>query len=241
MTREHISSFVGDLVQMAKAMEELPLVQERVHELEHLYDKEIDKVTALETKAHQRNQEMEALHSTIRTLEASRDDAEFRFLEAEERTASALAFVRTVFGNAGALIQALDPPKASEPTKVASDLPSNAPVVSVQPNPSDATEATGSDPDVFGNLATTSADVSLPQGQSEPDPIADGAFTTESIDALSGYAASQEPVASTDPSPGPYANKHYIDHPGWMSREDWLAGGGTNEDYDWREGSQSVA
>lgn len=41
------------------------------------------------------------------------------------------------------------------------------------------------------------------------------------------------PITTASPD---YSRSLYINHPGWVSREDWLAGGGTAETYDWREG-----
>ena len=61
-------------------------------------------------------------------------------------------------------------------------------------------------------------------GQSE------GGFTTE---ASSTHM--EVPFGgTTEPSPGPYFGKRYYDHPVWMTLGDWLVGGGTEYDYNWR-------
>jgi hypothetical protein len=47
-----------------------------------------------------------------------------------------------------------------------------------------------------------------------------------------------EPVQdfNAEPPSGPYSGKRYIDVLGFLSRDEWLAGGGTEYDYDWRYG-----
>ena len=37
-----------------------------------------------------------------------------------------------------------------------------------------------------------------------------------------------------EPSARPYAGRLYVNYPTWVSLEEWLAGGGTSADYDWR-------
>lgn len=218
MTGHQINSLVGDLVAMAQAMERLPQVEAELDRANTVIEDQAKAIQRLEIKLIDAKAEADALQSTIRTLEASRDDAEFRFLEAEDRTASALAFVRTVFGNAGALIQALDPPKAIEPVKVASDLPPNDPVVSVQPDPFDATEATGSDPVVFGNLVTISADASSPQDQSNPVVSVQQDPTASSQDGSTPLP----PIAPTPPAePLPNAPTLSVSDPDYSSYRSW--------------------
>lgn len=111
-------SFVNDLVEMAEAYRLLPQVRDELRDTQARLDSALNTVQRLEGKLHDRHAEIDGLHSQIRALEVSRDDAELRFLEAADRTEKALAFVRTVFGNSGQLLQALEPkpePKA-DPT-----------------------------------------------------------------------------------------------------------------------------
>ena len=199
MSPHAAGSLIADLVEMAKASETLPLIQadlDRANEAIEAYAKQVQR---LELQAIDRKAEIDTLQSTIRTTEASRDDAEFRFLEIEDRLQSALAFVRTVFGNAGALIQALDPPKI---------------------------EIT---PETFS--VSTDSITPQPTGQSEPDPMT----IDVPADATSTIASPTDSVAFTAAEPtiplGPYFGLRYHDHPAYVTIHDWLAGGGTEEDY----------
>lgn len=127
MSPHSVGNFVQDLVEMAKATEMLPVAQERIRELEAELARKSDHITALEVRAHQRNMEIDGLHSQIKSAEVARDDAELRFLESEDRCEKALAFIRVTFGNAGALIQALEPeqPKA-EPQAQPVEVPAQS-------------------------------------------------------------------------------------------------------------------
>jgi hypothetical protein len=222
MSPHAANSLVHDLVQMAQAFERLPIVEADLTEAKNKIELLLDNVQRLEIKLMEKNDRIEELHAQVRTAEASRDDAEFRFLEAEDRTASALAFVRTVFGNAGALIQALDPPR---------EEPKANPIIHSEEVQS-SLGVVGQGQEVSGELSGETKQTQLlpAEGQSEPDP-------THAIEQTTSAFESSVPhsdVGSTEP-PKPHAGKRYMDHPGWVSREDWLAGGGTNESYDWRD------
>ena len=219
MSPHAANSLITDLVEMAKASERLPIAELELSEARQDLHSKGDHIQRLELRAHEYKAEIEALHAAIRDLEVARDDAELRFLEADERTASALAFVRTVFGNAGSLIQALDPPRAVEP------------VVVVQSSPLPDAPLTPSSNEPVNEPQEAPVSPIGSQGQSDTTPM----------EPSSASDGEQTIGPASDPSPGPYANKRYIDHPGWVSRSDWLAGGGTDESYDWRESGQHVA
>jgi hypothetical protein len=126
MSPHAANSLVHDLVQMAQAMEQLPQVREELQQAQQRITLQADHVQNLELSIMNYKQEIERLHGSIRDLEVARDNAELNFLEAEDRTEKALAFVRTVFGNAGQLLQALEPVKPEpqpEPMKVDADRP----------------------------------------------------------------------------------------------------------------------
>ena len=132
--------------------------------------------------------------------------------------------IKSGFGAAGSLIQALEPPKADSNVKDESASPLSGPSA-----PSQEWSASAS-PNTVKNSGG--------EGQSEPDP------TPVAIEREGSTGSVNVTVTSTDtvsiqPEPtlyGPYSGKRYIDVPGWVSREDWLAGGGTEYDYDWRYG-----
>src|SRR6185369_9528112 len=104
-------NFIHSLVEMSKAFEELPQVRNELDMVRHDLDSRTNTVQRLEAKLIDRANEIDALNAKIKELEAAKDETEYRFLEAEERTHRALDFIKNSFGSAGALIQSLEPPK----------------------------------------------------------------------------------------------------------------------------------
>ena len=106
-----VGNFVTDLVEMARAMEELPRVQA-----------DLDRVSCQRNEAQAHSQQLEmniigykdeitALHAKVRSLEVERDDASFRTLEAEDDIHTTLASLETIEGVVAKLKLILDPPK----------------------------------------------------------------------------------------------------------------------------------
>jgi len=60
-----------------------------------------------------------------------------------------------------------------------------------------------------------------------PNPAHPSPATTSDVGSSQTEAADAKPV-------GPYVGHKYMAVAGYIPRYDWLAGGGTNEDYDWR-------
>jgi hypothetical protein len=213
------TSFVNDLVVMAKAYEELPGVREELRTTRDQLDAAVATVQRLELKLIDRASQIDVLNSSIRQLEVSRDDAELRFLEADDRTEKALAFVRTTFGNAGQLLQALEPPKlASAASEAVPEAPQGP----------------------FGTSETQSSERTEGAVSVQQDPTAsslDAPSTSELSIAESTDTAKSE---GTGNASGPYSNKRYYDHPFYVSLIGWLAGGGTEEDYTWRPNQQMI-
>lgn len=122
MSPHAANSLVHDLVQMAQAMEQLPQVQaqlDRVNgDLEHAFAT----IQRLELKLLDRANQIDTLNASLRAAEVAKDAAETMFLEADERTQRALDFIKATFGNAGSLIQALEPPKPEpKPINIANE------------------------------------------------------------------------------------------------------------------------
>lgn len=231
MSPHAANSLVHDLVQMAQAMEQLPQVREELAHAVNQLDGAHEHIQRLELKLIDRKVEADELHAQIKQLEVARDDAELRFLEADDRTEKALAFVRTTFGNAGALIQALDPKPSSEPEPKPvwhGDLPKDVAGAAVRVEP---------DPQAHTPPADPNAEIiKAAEGQSEPGPTASETTTPSETASLDTVQASDVPM----PSAGPYSGKRYYDHSFYVSLVGWLAGGGTQEDYEWRPASQMI-
>lgn len=227
MTGHQINSLVGDLVAMAQAMERLPLVEAELRTADAATNQWITNYNEVKADLEQSKSYAASLEQRCHALEVARDDAELSFLEADERTSRALDFIKATFGNAGSLIQALEPAKVmpqSTVDKPAEDLanqPYNWP-----PKADDGS---------MYELVREQAPIEPLGGQSEPDPTS-AAMADQSMSAASTTETTVVPSTSTS---GPYSGLRYIDVPGWIAKDDWLLGGGTYEDYVWREDATS--
>lgn len=282
----NVGNFVHDLVEMAKAMEELPQVQAKLAHAETMMSNQAVVIMAREESILKLKAEIEALNAKVHSAEVARDDAELRFLEADDRATHATLALRGVQTALGSAIAVIDPPKPEpEVAKVApmvftegadgstasssatatdwtapppspvtlSGDPANvdswaskpvSEVVSqveevasdpVYPAPQGQSESplTGTHVQTQDSSASVSEDiVATGQGQSETLPTARSPIDESS--ALSESADKQDGASSQ--SPKPYVGKLYHDHDKWVSRRDWIEGGGTDDSYDWRPG-----
>lgn len=233
MSPHAANSLVHDLVQMAQAMEQLPIVQAELAEWQRMASSRTDEIIRLNADLAQSRTYAATLEQRVHDLEVARDDAELSFLEADERTSRALDFVKALFGNAGALIQALEPPKAAAPQadspkvdmtelglEVALGYPSEAPPVAAQLDSHPVGEGTVSTDPIVS--------LSSQPSPAHAAPIGDVEHTTD---------ASQQTSAEEAPPVGPYHGKYYIDVPNFLTLSEWLAGGGTEFDYHYRHHS----
>lgn len=233
MTGHQINSLVGDLVAMAQAMERLPQVEAECRMRDETITAMRKNLEELDADLEQARSYAASLEQKVRDAEVAKDQAETMFLEADERTSRALDFIKATFGNAGSLIQALEPVK-------------EVPVPLEHTLSSGHMEAGSSGQSMAGSTALNEIShfEAGVQGQSEA-PLPDVPLTTDhsaplpvpSADAAHGSNDSWAGPASTDTPPAPkppFSGVNYIDVKGWHSREDWLAGGGTNESYDFR-------
>jgi hypothetical protein len=229
----NVGNFVHDLVEMAKAMEELPQVQAQ------LADAKAEAETNRLTVQHREESiinlkaQIDELNSKLRAAEDARDAASFRLLEVEE------AF-DLVSSKAGALLQAtgtvsdiLHPVRKPEPQPQ-----TEAPVIHHEPMPVDGVGQlqgqSGGDP--TANSATTGrvddAHQSEPVGHSDPLPQASASGTASpSPDAPSQPAEHTQSASGFGGSEGKYAGKRYVNIPHYVSLSEWKAEGGTEENY----------
>lgn len=209
----NVGNFVQDLVHMAQATERLPQVEEQLDVAIALNAKQAETIQARELSILDLKAEIETLNTKVRDAEVARDDAELRFLELDEKASKAIRFLAQIQGMAVQAELALEPPKP-EPTP--------------EPEP-----VTSGGEGVMGQPVHVGIDMGAPeapQGQSESHPTA---YTTESpsISATS-IAENTAPVeqAGVDQTK-PYTDKFYYDHPTYLSLTNWLAGGGSEENY----------
>ena len=244
MSPHAMTSLVSDLVEMAKAVELLPQVQAELDRARETIDHRGQHIEQLELKAHAYKQEIETLHSTIRSLEVARDDAELRFLELDEHASAVTRSLGDMQAALGQAVVLLSPPKPQpEPEPI--NPHANEPPLPVSPalHVEDQKPSVGSEEWSRQYNAETETMKAFSEGQSEPDPLPQPPIsnTSEGYTVEHGGTGTIESehgnsAQSSEPPSGPYYGKRYIDIPGWVSRDEWLAGGGTQYDYDWRYG-----
>jgi hypothetical protein len=139
--------------------------------------------------------EIDALHAKVRDTEAQRDDAELRFHEGQDRTRSALDFIKSTFGSAGSLIQALEPPAPVEPVVEAQPVPE----VVHSLDPTGSSSDGQYQPKPIDNPLYGDPQTDAPQGQSEPLPSDGGAQSVAEPSTVN----SQETIASTEGTAAP--------------------------------------
>lgn len=209
------NSLVHDLVEMAKAMEQLPQVQAEAAQLRAERDECLEGIAGREATILRLKAEIESLHADKRALEVARDEAQFHALEANDRTQRALEFIKATFGNAGALIQALEPPKP-EPTPAevpVQAMPEAAPEVS---EPKAIDNPLYGDPQHFGHVHEPHpADVVQPEpgpaiGEGVSVQAGEPASATQQGDNATTSPVSPTPDASSI-SDKPYSGRRYSD------------------------------
>lgn len=225
-------NFIHSLVEMSKAFEELPNVQQALAERERSEAMLAKQVQDREESILRLKQELEAKNETIRKVEAERDDAELRFLEADDRTHKALEFIKTSFGSAGALIQSLEPPPAPQSQPQPNPTPPAEPEHHYEPFPKDWDKPTDAHAGSQSGPLPTSPEQSnvsahvdsgtgtQPQGQSEPGPTS---TTTDTV-----HAATETPIASHTDQPASttvddvgYHNEPNVSDGNWSAWEQW--------------------
>jgi hypothetical protein len=230
MTGHQINSLVGDLVAMAQAMEKLPLVEAALDEARIELDHKVSTIQRLELKLMDRAGEIDKLNASIRELEVAKDVAETMFLEADDRTARALDFVKTMFGSAGSLIQALEPVKAQPEPEAKpvwhGDLPKDEPVPEGQHVEGQSDRPFVGHSDNEGMSQSKPIDNTSAEGQSAADPTAlampiDNGNNVQSSGANTTETVSQPETTSylgdSDPEPTPKWSADWWD---WKYRND---------------------
>jgi hypothetical protein len=87
----NVSSLVNDLVEMATATKRLPELERELQEAKRIIERDGATIARLELKLQDRAVEIDDLRAKLRSVEAERDDAGFRQLEAEDRAGNAVA------------------------------------------------------------------------------------------------------------------------------------------------------
>ena len=151
-----------------RALEAEPGYKARISGLEAQSVRDGEKIATYELTIHSLREQIDQLNAQVRTLTEARDDAQFRFLELEDRCSAVIA----ALGPFAEKVNALLPPK---------------------PAPQPVTEAPATE---------------QPPTAVEPVPV---------------------PPSITQP----YVDKLYADWPRYVSKADWIAGGGNDFSYEW--------
>jgi hypothetical protein len=237
----HVNNFVTDLVEMAKAMDELPKVTAELHQTSIERDRALSTIQDRELHILDLKQQIETHLSIIRSLEVARDDAEMRFLEADDRAVKASSFLARLRDDATMVASEIDrakgmidPPKPIAPeANPPSTIQDQAVGQGADPlSVADGLAMSGSPSQTALSLTAIEPEPAMPSasGQSEADPTVSTtpSSVSEPQNAAPLTVPSNENVSSTE---GKYSGKRYLDHPYYVSEAAWLAGGGTVESY----------
>src|SRR6266404_8854489 len=188
----HVANFVHDLVAMAKAMEENPILQDQIEALKAQLGQAQNHNAGLEVNIISYKQQIDDLQAKVRSLEVERDDASFRTMEVEDKLNSTLVDLSSILRIGERIHTRLAPP---EPEPIKEPEPVQAPTGEVLQPSHPFTPITGGE-GVGSQIEPTSPDA--PQGQSESPPTP----TTPS-----GLGETPSPVSPSPSEPFPYSSE----------------------------------
>jgi hypothetical protein len=208
-----VGNFVHDLVEMAKAMETLPVIQNELNQ-------SINKIDSLERTVQDRElaivdykRQIEELQTKVRSLEVERDDASFRALEKEDSLNQVVRFLSGIRQDVDTTLGVVNPPKPEPVLEIVPEQkPEPIPEPVNVPEPATAPSSTPSE----GSWVP------------EPTPFVPSGHS----EAISTHETpTNVETPPTEIVHGPYYGKRYRDVHHYVSINDWLAGGGAKEDY----------
>src|SRR5258707_1769505 len=152
----HVANFVHDLVAMAKAMEENPVLQDQIEVLKAQLSAAQDHNAGLEVNIISYKQQIDDLQAKVRSLEVERDDASFRTMEVEDKLNTTLADLSSLLTIGERIHTRLAPPKP-EPVKEPEP-------VAIPPEPLEDTSPS------WAGMSGEAKPTDATQGQSESPP-----------------------------------------------------------------------
>src|SRR6266568_7997208 len=236
-------NFIREIAEAYRALEAEPELQHKVQDYEsrHVRDGEI--IARLETRIMELKNAQDDLNAKLRSVEAERDDAGFRHLEAEDKVNNLIRTFQDVQATVGHTTAAvtgsgkdvvvmmtaaekaeLEAFKAEQAFKAERDrlaeearkAAEEAAKAQPMPEPVQLQPEPASEPIPFPTAE---------QGQSESPPI-DANVAPVSMEAQTVDAGSVEgPTEQPNPSPGKYSGKRYYDWAYYVPLQAWLAGG----------------
>lgn len=195
-----VGNFVHDLVEMAKAMETLPQIEEMARQLQAKLDEAQRHNAGLEENIIGYKGQIEALQAKNHELEVARDDAEYRFLELDEKAHKVVGNMEAIEALVKAARDQLSPPKPE---------PVEHPTIQ-EPNP-----ATATDVDYQRYTDASHRPLEVATGQSESPPTIHAVSGEERLEQTSAISSVSEgatsdtssihsPIPPYDPEPTRY-------------------------------------
>jgi len=258
----HGQNFMREMAEAYQALEREPGLLRLIDEMRAATQSDGDTIARLERKLMERFAEIDELRAKLRSVEAERDDAGFRQLEAEDKATTLQRVVENLVSSLGETLAAVTGDgrdrfvrmAQSEVNELAEYSETKAKAAAKQaeeeakpvadPTPADATsqpvpvEATTASPSASEGQVEhgTPSD----EDQREPDPTALSPSGNPSSNAPSQDAeTSSDAVPRTSDDPGPYVGKIYRTYPANLSESEWIAGGGTHESY-WEDRNPNI-
>src|SRR5882762_1464169 len=93
MTREG-HNFIKEISDAYQALERVPQLEVQLQDQEAVIKRQVETIQRLELKLIDASAYTESLNASIRTLEVARDDAEYRFLEADDKITHLVGFLK---------------------------------------------------------------------------------------------------------------------------------------------------
>lgn len=182
-------NFVSDLVAMAKAFEELPIVQEALRGSEHQCSQLSDLVQRLELRIIDLKTELDAAHAATRKVEVERDHAERMFHETDDRLNAFRRLVQAFDTDVKSLVQAAEPEPKPEPAQDMKQIGEDV----AYPYPADPGPAIGG---AFEDVG---------QGDVDPTASTDSTYTSPNVSTqpveTQTTASSDTEAVSVQPDP----------------------------------------
>ena len=245
MTHEHVSSLVSDLVHMAEATRRLPEIERELDEAKRRTVEDGERIARLELRIHDLIAERDTLQSKLRSVEAERDDAGFRQLEAEDKVAHLRAVAESFVSDLGSAFAALSGDGKTKYVRMAqaevnelaewSEAKARAKAEAEEAaRPADPTVSTDIQSGPVNTQTVfepTNASGEAGEGQREPGPTASSAISSETAPDTSASPPNGVQSDAGLEQLGKYHGKLYREWPYYVSEASWIENGGTHESY----------
>lgn len=232
MSPHAANSLIQDLVAMAEATTKLPTIERELEQVRNELGANQEYVLILQQRLMDKANEIDSLKGELAKAKEARDDAEMRFLECDDAKGTLERVLEGLGRDIKGVLEAVRPipTPTPEPIKVEYE-------VSFVPRTEPQVEASAA------SVSTAEGSVSMdPTHAATADQSTSAPSTTEQSAAQTSLVEPPHPFeptgsatsSSSDAIAGPYVGKFYYETQGYISRGDWIDGGGTNDSYNYR-------